>query len=129
MIELRVGLSDRFPTGLASPKPARRDGPASRKLRERFFDYVAKLSANGTVIPADRVELLAARTPSLGRRHVAGLLVACGLSGNTNGAFYRYLHPIRGSVVSKITIPTEEAIRLVRKSGGKSGVFEAGTER
>ncbi len=92
------------------------------RRRERFYDYVAKLAANGTVIPADRAELLAARTPSLGRRHVAGLLVACGYTGNVNGAFYRFLHPLRAAVVPKITLPIEEAIRLVRAAGGASSL-------
>jgi 3',5'-nucleoside bisphosphate phosphatase len=92
------------------------------RRRERFFDYVAKLTAAGHSIPADRAELVAARTPSLGRRHVAGLLVACGFTGNTNGAFYRYLHPIQKSVVPKLLIPIEEAIRLVREVGGASSL-------
>ncbi|MFO0800985.1 MAG: PHP domain-containing protein [Gemmataceae bacterium] len=88
------------------------------RRRERYFDFVAKLAAGGTVIPADRAELVAARTASLGRRHVAALLVACGFSGNVNGAFYRYLHPLRAAVVPKITLPTEDAIRLVHAAGG-----------
>lgn len=92
------------------------------RRRDRFYDYVAKLTANGTVIPADRAELIAARTASLGRRHVAGLLVACGFTGNVNGAFYRYLHPLRAAVVPKITLPIEDAIRLVRQAGGASSL-------
>jgi 3',5'-nucleoside bisphosphate phosphatase len=92
------------------------------RRRERFFDFIAKLTAGGTVIPADRAGLIAARTSSLGRRHVAGLLVACGYTGNSNGAFYRYLHPLRASVVPKITLPIEEAIRLVREAGGVSSL-------
>jgi predicted metal-dependent phosphoesterase TrpH len=92
------------------------------RRRERFFDFVAKLAASGVVIPRDRADLIAARTPSLGRRHVAGLLVACGFSGNTNGAFYRYLHPLRAAVVPKIAVPIEDAIRLVREAGGVSSL-------
>ncbi|HYH68053.1 MAG TPA: PHP domain-containing protein [Urbifossiella sp.] len=92
------------------------------RRRDRFFDFVAKLAANGTVIPADRAELIAARTASVGRRHIAGLLVACGFTGNVNGAFYRYLHPIRAAVVPKITIPVEDAIRLIRAAGGASSL-------
>ena len=92
------------------------------RRRERFFDFVAKLNAAGHVIPADRVALIAERTPSLGRRHVAGLLVACGFTGNINGAFYRYLHPLRASVVPKIALPIADAIRLVREAGGASSL-------
>lgn len=92
------------------------------RRRDRFYDYVAKLAASGTVIPPDRAELVAARTPSLGRRHVAALLVACGFTGNTNGAFYRYLHPLRAAVVPKIALPVEDAVRLVREAGGASSL-------
>ncbi len=92
------------------------------RRRERFFDYVAKLTAAGHVLPADRADLVAARTPSLGRRHVAGLLVACGFAGNTNGAFYRYLHPLRSGVVPKLLLPIADAIRLVREAGGASSL-------
>ncbi|QDU21633.1 PHP domain-containing protein [Urbifossiella limnaea] len=92
------------------------------RRRERFFDFVARLAANGTVIPPDRAELIAARAASLGRRHVAALLVACGFSGNVNGAFYRYVHPLRAAVVPKITLPIEDAIRLIRAAGGASSL-------
>lgn len=92
------------------------------RRRERFFDFIAKLAANGTVIPPDRAALVADRTASLGRRHVAGLLVACGFTGNINGAFYRYLHPIRAAVVPKVTLPIEGAIRLVREAGGAASL-------
>lgn len=92
------------------------------RRRDRFFDFVAKLGASGTVIPADRAELIASRTPSLGRRHVASLLVACGFTGNVNGAFYRFIHPLRAAVVPKITLPIGDAIRLVREAGGASSL-------
>ncbi|HEX4613607.1 MAG TPA: PHP domain-containing protein [Urbifossiella sp.] len=92
------------------------------RRRDRFFDYVAKLNAAGHAIPADRAELIAARTPSLGRRHVAALLVACGHTGNTNGAFYRFLHPLQKSVVPKLLLPIGDAVRLVREAGGASSL-------
>jgi predicted metal-dependent phosphoesterase TrpH len=92
------------------------------RRRDRFFDYVEKLNAAGHAIPRDRAELIAARTASLGRRHVAGLLVACGFTGNTNGAFYRFLHPIQKLVLPKLLIPIEDAIRLVREAGGVSSL-------
>jgi predicted metal-dependent phosphoesterase TrpH len=92
------------------------------RRRERFFDYVAKLTAAGHAIPTDRAELIAARTASLGRRHVAGLLVACGFTGNVNGAFYRFLHPLRRAVLPKLLLPIDDAIRLVRAAGGVSSL-------
>jgi predicted metal-dependent phosphoesterase TrpH len=104
------------------PELAAALGRLCERRRERFFDFLDKLNANGVAVAADRADLIAARTVSLGRRHVAALLVACGHSGNVNGAFYRYLHPLRAAVVPKITLPIEEAIRLVREAGGASSL-------
>lgn len=88
------------------------------RRRERFRDYLAKLAGRGFAIPADRAELAVAAVTSLGRRHVAGLLVAAGHARNHNEAFYRFLGPLRGEVVPKVLIPADEAIALVRAAGG-----------
>ena len=88
------------------------------RRRERFRDYVARLAARGTVIPADRAELVEARTVSLGRRHVAELLLACGLATTRNEAFGRFLGPLTGQVLPKQLVPIEDAIGLVHAAGG-----------
>src|SRR5262249_18478440 len=88
------------------------------RRRERFRDYVAKLAKRGAVIPADRAALVEEATASLGRRHVAGLLLACRLAKTRNEAFHRFLGPLRASVLPKDTLPIGEAIRLVHAAGG-----------
>ena len=81
--------------------------------RERFHDYVAKLA-----IPADRARLVEEVSPSLGRRHVAALLIACGIARTQHDAFRRFLNPLRGQIVPKRRIPFDEAIHLVHEAGG-----------
>jgi predicted metal-dependent phosphoesterase TrpH len=86
--------------------------------RERFRDYVAKFGARGHPIPEDRARLVEEGSVSLGRRHVAGLLVACGFARTLNEAFHRLLGPLRGAVMPKERLAMDEAIGLVHAAGG-----------
>jgi 3',5'-nucleoside bisphosphate phosphatase len=88
---------------------------ASRRIR--FEEYTAKLA-----IPSDRAKLIADSTPSLGRRHVARLVIACGMAATTDDAFRRHLAPLRGSVAPKLRIPLEEAIALLHAAGGMTSL-------
>jgi 3',5'-nucleoside bisphosphate phosphatase len=88
------------------------------RRRERFRDYVAKLASRGTRLPDDHVKLVEEASPSLGRPHVAGLLLACKFAHNRHEAFHRFLGPLAGSVLPKLLLPVEEAIRHVREAGG-----------
>ena len=88
------------------------------RRRERFGDFLAKLAEAGTPIPADRAAPVEGRTASLGRRHVAGLLVACGFARSRNEAFGRLLGPLKGTVLPKEKLPIGEAIALVHAAGG-----------
>lgn len=96
------------------------------RRRERFDDFVAKLALRGYPIPADRAALVA--SPSLGRRHVAGLLVAAGFARNRTEAFHRFLGPLRGEVVPKLLLPVGEAIELIRAAGGVSSLAHPPTD-
>jgi predicted metal-dependent phosphoesterase TrpH len=86
--------------------------------RERFRDYLAKLADRGLAIPEDRARLVEEVSPSLGRRHVAGLLVACRFARSVQEAFHRFLGPLRGRVRPKERLPVGEAVRLVHAAGG-----------
>lgn len=88
------------------------------RRRERFHDFVAQLGDRGILLPADRVQLVAESTVSLGRRHVAELLVAGRFAQTRNAAFGRFLGPIAGKVMPKLLLPIKEAIALVRRAGG-----------
>jgi predicted metal-dependent phosphoesterase TrpH len=88
------------------------------RRRDRFRAYVKWLAGRGAAIPADRAALVEEATASLGRRHVAGLLIACQLAKTRNEAFHRFLGPLRGSVFAKEMLPVADAIGLVHAAGG-----------
>ena len=90
--------------------------------RKRFHDFVSLLRTNGLALPDDRVQLVEAATASLGRRHVAALLVACGHAHARPAAVYRFVNPLVGKVKPKVLLPVEDAIRLVRLAGGVSSL-------
>jgi hypothetical protein len=90
--------------------------------RERFRDFIHQLAQRGHRIPDDRVKLVEENSPSLGRRHVAGLLTACKLARTRTEAFHRFLGPITKQVQPKKLVPAEEAIQLVITAGGVAGL-------
>jgi predicted metal-dependent phosphoesterase TrpH len=92
------------------------------RRHERFRDFLSKLASRGYSIPADRAKLVEEVSRSLGRRHVAGLLVACGHARHRTEAFHRLLGPLAGRVLPKELIPAEEAVALVRAAGGVSSL-------
>lgn len=97
-------------------------GAACAARRERFRSFVTLLRDRGLALPDDRVRLVEAASTSLGRRHVAGLLVACGHARTRTEAFHRYVNRVAGAVTPKVLLPVEEAIRLVRGAGGVSSL-------
>ena len=88
------------------------------RRRDRFRDFLAKLAARGCPVPEDRARLVEESTVSLGRRHVAGLLVACRFARHRTEAFHRLLGPVGREVLPKELLPVEEAVALVRGAGG-----------
>jgi predicted metal-dependent phosphoesterase TrpH len=86
--------------------------------RERFRDFIHQLGQRGHRIPDDRVKLVEENSPSLGRRHVAGLLTAFGIARTRTEAFHRFLGPVTIQVQPKKLVPAEEAIQLVIEAGG-----------
>lgn len=86
--------------------------------RERFRDYITHLSKRGVDLPPDRVKHVESITSSLGRRHVAALLVATGHAQNQTEAFHRVLGPLNRQVIPKKLVPIPEAIQLVKDAGG-----------
>ena len=89
------------------------------RRRERFRGYITGLRTNGADIPGELVEAVAASTVSLGRRHVAGLLLQAGLAKTRYDTFARRPAPARrqSSADSRLT-PAAEAITLLREAGG-----------
>jgi predicted metal-dependent phosphoesterase TrpH len=97
-------------------------GKMCERRRERFRDFVAKLAARGVAIPADRAKLVEQSTRSLGRRHVATLLVACCFAHHRTEAFHRFVGPLAGTVLPKQLLPLTDAIRLIHDAGGVSSL-------
>ena len=98
------------------------------RRRERFRSYAEQLAGAGFTLPEDRVRHLEETTPSLGRRHVAGLLVAAGFVQHRTEAFHRVLKLVGPQVLPKLLLPVEEAIRLVRDAGGASSLAHPPTD-
>jgi hypothetical protein len=89
-----------------------------QQRRERFHEFIARLTDMGIRLPADRVNCVAEATASLGRRHVAELLVANRLASTRGEAFRRFVAPLTRRVLSKARFPIQEAIAVVQAVGG-----------
>src|SRR5262249_25122434 len=94
---------------------------ALRRLRQhrvdRFREMIERLrlcgvSVDGEDLPDE------ARSATLGRRHLAELLVRCKKVGSVREAFLRYLGDRGRAVAPKVRLPVAEAIACVRGAGG-----------
>jgi predicted metal-dependent phosphoesterase TrpH len=91
-----------------------------RHRAERFGDMVGRLRACG--VSLEEGDLRAGGAPgSLGRRHLAELLVRAGRVGSVREAFARYLKDDGRAAVPKLRLPVAEAVALVRGAGGVAG--------
>ncbi len=89
-----------------------------RRRRDRFRSYLQTLELNGTIIPNGLAEAVEARTTSLGRRHIATLLLQTGIAKSRYDAFRRFLHPLTGTVTPSHLTPAADVIRMIRTAGG-----------
>lgn len=85
---------------------------------ERFRACVDLLRERGLSLPADCVRTVEATTASLGRRHLAKLLVTRGHARTRTEAFHRFINPLIRKVQPKALIPIETALRLIHAAGG-----------
>jgi predicted metal-dependent phosphoesterase TrpH len=91
-----------------------------RHRAERFNDMVGRLRACG--VSLEEGDLAAGAAPSsLGRRHLAELLVRARRVGSVREAFARYLKDGGRAAVPKVRLPVAEAVALVRGAGGVAG--------
>lgn len=86
--------------------------------RERFREFVALLRDRGVSVAEDRARLMEGSCASLGRRHVANLIVGCGAARDRTDAFQRFVNPLARCVRPKALVPLEEAIGLVHAADG-----------
>jgi 3',5'-nucleoside bisphosphate phosphatase len=83
----------------------------------RFHEMLGRLQAIGVHIKEESVAGLGSST-TLGRRHLAELLVEAKKATSVRDAFQRYLGDHGRATVAKTRLPVADAIRLVRGAGG-----------
>ncbi len=89
---------------------------AARRMR-RAEAMVERLAAVGVTVPLAEV-LQVAGTGTVGRPHLARVLMAHGHASSIGEAFERFLKHGRPAYVPREPFPPEEAIALVRRAGG-----------
>jgi len=87
------------------------------RRRERGERIVSRLNELGVPISWERVEQLAG-TGSVGRPHVARVLLESGQVETISEAFSRYLSPGAPAYLEKVEMAPAEAIELIRTAGG-----------
>ncbi|MBO4297340.1 MAG: PHP domain-containing protein [Clostridia bacterium] len=94
-------------------------------MREtRMEQMVEKIRALGIDIELDQVTALSAGT--VGRSHLARVLVQKGVVRDVREAFVRYLAPGRPAYVAREKLKVEEAVQLIRACGGLAGIAHPG---
>jgi predicted metal-dependent phosphoesterase TrpH len=92
----------------------------ARHRADRFNEMVERLRVCGVEF-ADAELPATVGAETLGRRHLAELLVKTRRAGTVREAFLRYLSDGGKIAVPKACLPVREAIALVRASGGAAG--------
>ncbi len=98
------------------------------RRRERFHDYIRLLRERGQSLDDGIVSALEASTASLGRRHVANLLVRAGLARGYGEAWGRFVGPLSAKVIPKLKIPFTETTALIRSAGGVTVLAHPSTD-
>ena len=94
--------------------------------RERFRRFVRRLGEDGVKLDPGLVEAVERASVSLGRRHVAGLLVRAGVARTRFEAFRRFLQPLASAVPPTHLIPAAKAVELIRGAKGVSALAHPG---
>lgn len=92
-------------------------GELRERRRERFITMIAHLHARGVELPSSLVPTDDCRR-TLGRRHLAAMLIRSRRVGSIREAFARYLHDGHLAHLPKLRLNAAKAIALVRDAGG-----------
>ncbi len=84
---------------------------------ERLMKIADVLKSHGIELDLSKV-LTPGRIGSVGRPHIARLLIAGGHVKNIDQAFNKWLSPGRPAFVERMRLPAEEAIKRVHDAGG-----------
>ncbi len=86
--------------------------------QERLQEMARRLTEAGLPITVDEIIAQAGRAPSVGRPHVADVLVAKGYVASRDEAFAEYLDEGRPGYVGRYAIPVGHGIDLVHQAKG-----------
>jgi predicted metal-dependent phosphoesterase TrpH len=89
----------------------------SNHRRQRFEEMLERLGRQGIKLDVKNIEPNG-EGKTLGRRHLAELLVKAGRAGSVREAFFRYLGDDGPVAVPHLAVPVAEAIAVVRGAGG-----------
>jgi predicted metal-dependent phosphoesterase TrpH len=121
VLGIEVNAIDGSPLGRALARQCR-----SRK--ERIPRLLEKLRERGMPIGINEV-MEAAGEGSVGRPHVAEVMVRKGFVANVDQAFARFLREGGPAYVARETVGVEEAIALIREAGGFAAIAHPGLIR
>ncbi|EHQ90289.1 PHP domain-containing protein [Desulfosporosinus youngiae] len=100
-----------------------------REAREqRMLDIIQRLSAQGIRIGEDEVRQLA-QGESIGRPHIAHVLLERGFVGSIQEAFERFIGIGAPAYVPRYRLTTEEGIALIREAHGIPVLAHPGMQR
>ena len=98
------------------PEICRYSEDARRRRVERFLGMVEKLAELGIEIPAEQIAPMR-DISSVGRAHLARLLVKMKVVSTVDAAFQRFLNEGRPAYISYDHLSAAEAVALLRRAG------------
>jgi 3',5'-nucleoside bisphosphate phosphatase len=116
-----VHLLGYFPNGTPTTKLDRLTELCDRR-RERFRDFIRLIRDGGTRLDDGLVTAVEQNSASLGRRHVASLLMRSGIAPTRREVWQRFVGPLGRRVIPKLQMPFDEATEWVRSNGGLSSL-------
>jgi predicted metal-dependent phosphoesterase TrpH len=100
------------------PPLAARLAAVRKGRQERFAALVERVAGDGVRLDPAAVERLLATTDTVGRRHLATLLLDGGHVRSRNEAFRRLIGPASAAEPPRDRVPLAEAARLIADAGG-----------
>lgn len=100
----------------------------SKEREQRMLEILERLTTQGIMICEDEVRQLA-QGESIGRPHIAQVLMERGFVGNIREAFERYIGMGAPAYVARHKLTTEEGIELVRAARGIPVLAHPGMQR
>lgn len=86
----------------------------------RVYEIVNRLEQNDIFISLEELDIK--DSVSIGRSHIAKLMVSKGYVNNFKAAFYTYLSKNKPAYVPRYKIPFKEALKLIKDIGGISSL-------